>query len=101
MENFEELYDNLEDFISNLEIRLTKNIFGGEFQQEVKSFGSELFNLCKHKQFNIESTDILALPSFVELFNYTPKQSQGYLVSNVERFYIEVIEPTKDELFQP
>ena len=38
---------------------------------------------------------------YVELFNYTPKQSQGYLVSNVERFYIEVIEPTKDELFQP
>jgi hypothetical protein len=97
MINYEELYDNLEDFISNLEIRLTKNIFGGEFQQEVKSFGSELFNLCKHKQFDIESVDILALPSFVELFNHTPKQSQGYLATSVEKFFIEVVEPTKDE----
>lgn len=32
MINYEELYDNLEDFISNLEIRLTKNVFNGEFQ---------------------------------------------------------------------
>ena len=46
MPNFEELYDNLEDFISNLEILLTKNIFHGEFQQAVKNFGTELFNLC-------------------------------------------------------
>ena len=57
MENFEELYDNLEDFISNIEILLTKNIFHGEFQQTVKNFGTELFNLCKQKQFNIESAD--------------------------------------------
>jgi hypothetical protein len=41
MINHEELYDNLEEFISNLKIRLTKNIFRGEFQQEVKSFGAE------------------------------------------------------------
>lgn len=83
MTNFEELYDNLEDFISNLEILLTKNIFNGKFQQEVKTFGSELFNLCKHKQFNIDSADIFALPSFVEIFNHSPKLSQGYLVSNI------------------
>jgi hypothetical protein len=98
MINYEELYDNLEDFISNLEIRLTKNIFDGEFQQKVKAFGSELFNFCKHKQFDIESADILALPSFVELFNHTPKTSQGYLSTSVERFYTDIIEPTKSEL---
>lgn len=98
MINYEELYDNLEDFISNLEIRLTKNIFDGEFQQEVKSFGSELFNLCKHKQFNVESADILTLPSFVELFNHTPKQSQGYLSTSIENFYYDIIEPTKLEI---
>lgn len=98
MTNLEEIYDNLEDFISNLEIRLTKNIFNGEYQQEVKSFGVELLNLCKFKQFNIEPSDILATPSFVELFNHTPKQSQGYLTTSVEKFFNEVIEPTKDEI---
>ncbi|HFI0593241.1 TPA: hypothetical protein ACGOY2_000017 [Streptococcus suis] len=98
MENFEELYDNLEDFISNIEILLTKNIFHGEFQQTVKNFGTELFNLCKQKQFNIESADILALPSFVELFNHTPKQSKGYLTANIESFFSDIIEPTKNEI---
>ena len=98
MTNFEELYDNLEDFISNLEILLTKNIFHGEFQQAVKNFGTELFNLCKQKQFNIESADILALSSFVELFSHTPKQSQGYLITSVENFYLDIINPTKEEL---
>lgn len=98
MINYEELYNNLEDFISNLEIRLTKNIFDGEFQQEVKSFGSELFNLCKHKHFNIKSADILNMTSFIELFNHTPKQSQGYLATSAEQFYSEIIEPTKIEI---
>lgn len=27
------------------------------------------------------------------------ESSKGYLASQVERFYIEVIEPTKDELY--
>ena len=98
MTNFEELYDNLNDFISNFEILLTKNIFHGEFQQEVKNFGTELFNLCKQKQFNIESADILALPSFVVLFNHTPKQSISYLATNVEKLYSDIIDPTKDEI---
>ena len=98
MPNFEELYDNLEDFISNLEILLTKNIFHGEFQQTIKNFGTELFTLCKQKQFNIESVNILTLPSFVELYNHTPKQSQGYLAMNIEQFYTDIIQPTKIEL---
>ena len=99
MPNFEELYDNLEDFISNLEILLTKNIFNGEFQQAVKNFGTELFNLCKQKQFNIESVDILNMTSFIELFAHTPIQSRPYLTTIVENFYTEIIEPTKNELY--
>ena len=99
MLNFEELYDNLKDFISNLEILLTKNIFHGEFQQAVKNFGTELFNLCKQKQFNLESVDILNMTSFIELFAYTPIQSRPYLTANVENFYTEIIEPTKNELY--
>ena len=99
MPNFEELYDNLEDFISNLEILLTKNIFHGEFQQAVKNFGTQLFNLCKQKQFNIESVDILNMTSFIELFAHTPIQSRPYLTTNVENFYTEIIEPTKNELY--
>ena len=83
MSNFEELYDNLKDFISNLEILLTKNIFHGEFQQAVKNFGTELFNLCKQKQFNLESVDILNMTSFIELFAYTPIQSRPYLILSI------------------
>ena len=40
----DELYENLYDFIKNFEILLTKNIFNGEFQQEIKTFGNELHN---------------------------------------------------------
>lgn len=99
MTNLEELYNNLEDFISNFEILLTKNIFNGVFQQEVKIFGSELYKLCKQKQFAIDSSEILSMPSFVDLFKHTPKQSQGYLTTNVERFYVDIIEPTKSEIY--
>jgi hypothetical protein len=77
---------------------LTKNFFNGIFQQEVNFFGTELFNLCKQKQFHIESADIFAMPSFTELFNRTPKQTQGYLATSIERFYSDILEPTKVDL---
>ncbi len=77
MPNIEEIYDNVEVFISNLEILLTKNIFKGKFQQEVKTLGTELYKLCKVKQFKIDSSEILSMPSFVDLFYHTPKKSQG------------------------
>ena len=69
MPNIEEIYDNVEVFISNLEILLTKNIFKGKFQQEVKTLGTELYKLCKVKQFKIDSSEILSMPSFVDLLN--------------------------------
>lgn len=95
MINYEELYDNLEVFISNLEILLTKNIFNGDFQQEIKNFGTELFNICKQRKFNVVLTDIQSTSSFIELFNHTPKQSQIYLTTTIEKFFCDIIEPTK------
>ena len=94
----EELYDNLYDFIKNFEILLTKNIFNGEFQQEIKTFGNELHKLCEQKHFNVDFSDILAMTSFVELLNHTPNKSQEYLTSSVEKFYSDIIEPTKFEI---
>ena len=99
MENLDEQYENLYDFIKNLETLIQKNVFDNQRIEEVSIFGNEVINLCKSKKFNINSNDILSLNSFVELFMKANESSKGYLASQVERFYIEVIEPTKDELY--
>jgi hypothetical protein len=99
MNNLDEQYENLYDFIKNLEILIQKNVFDNKRTEEVSIFGNEVMNLCKSKKFNISSNDLLSLNSFVELFMKANESSKGYLASQVERFYIEVIEPTKDELY--
>lgn len=99
MENLDEQYENLFDFIKNLEILIRKNVFDNRHIEEISIFGNEVMNLCKSKKFNINSNDLLSLDSFVELFMKANDSSKGYLASQVERFYIEVIEPTKDELY--
>lgn len=99
MNNLDEQYENLYDFIKNLEILIQKNVFDNQRIEEISIFGNEVMNLCKSKKFNINSNDILSLNSFVELFIKAAETSRGYLVSQVERFYIDVIEPTKDELY--
>lgn len=99
MENLDEQYENLYDFIKNLETLIQKNVFDNQRIEEVSIFGNEVMNLCKSKKFNISSNDLLSLNSFVELFMKANESSKGYLASQVERFYIEVIEPTKDELY--
>lgn len=99
MENLDEQYENLYDFIKNLETLIQKNVFDNQRIEEVSIFGNEVMNLCKSKKFNISSNDLLSLNSFVELFMKANDSSKGYLASQVERFYIEVIEPTKDELY--
>mgnify|MGYP000303932176 CR=1 FL=1 len=99
MNNLDEQYENLYDFIKNLETLLQKNVFDNQKIEEISVFGKDVLNLCKTREFNINSNDLLSLNSFVELFMKANESSKGYLVSQVERFYREVIEPTKDELY--
>lgn len=99
MNNLDEQYKNLYDFIKNLEILLQKNVFDNQKIEEISAFGKDVLNLCKSREFNIKSNDLLSLNSFVELFMKANDSSKGYLTSQVERFYTEVIEPTKDELY--
>lgn len=99
MNNLDEQYENLYDFIKNLEILLQKNVFDNQKIEEISVFGKDVLNLCKTREFNINSNDLLSLNSFVELFMKANETSKGYLASQVERFYTEVIEPTKYELY--
>ncbi len=99
MNNLDEQYENLYDFIKNLEILFQKNVFDNQKIEEISVFGKDVLNLCKTREFNINSNDLLSLNSFVELFMKANESSKGYLASQVERFYREVIEPTKDELY--
>lgn len=99
MLNLEEQYENLNDFINNFEILLNKNIFQGEATEEVSLFGNEIMTLCKSKLFNITLNDLKSLNSFNELFIRTPDTSKCYLISQVENFYTDIIQPSKDELY--
>ena len=99
MNNLDEQYENLHSFIKNLEILLQKNVFDNQRIEEVSIFGNEVMNLCKSKKINISSNDLLSLNSFFELFMKANESSKGYLASQVEKFYTEVIEPTKEELY--
>ena len=99
MYNLEEQYENLYDFVRNLEILLQKNLFNNQYNDNLRNFGNDIISLCKSKRFNITSNDLLSLDSFNELFTKTNVSSKGYLVSQVENFYTEVIEPTKDEYY--
>lgn len=99
MPNLEEQYENLYEFIKNFEILIQKNTFNGQHTEEVRNFGNEIMTLCKSKAFNISINDITSLNSFNELLIQTPDASKPYLLSQVENFYTEIIEPTKDELF--
>lgn len=98
MPNLEEQYENLYEFIKNFEILIQKNIFNGQHTKEVRNLGNEIMTLCKSKAFNISTDDITSLNSFNELLIQTPDSSKSYLISQVENFYTDIIEPSKDEL---
>ena len=99
MPNLEEQYENLYEFIKNFEILIQKNTFNGQHTEEVRNFGNEIMTLCKSKAFNISINDITSLNSFNELLIQTPDSSKSYLISQVENFYTDIIEPSKDELY--
>lgn len=99
MQNLEEQYENLYDFIKNLEILIEKNIFQGQSIEEVSRFGDEVMVICKSKSFNISINDLKSLNSFNELLMITPNNSKAYFTSLIENFYTDIIEPTKDEFY--
>ena len=99
MEINSEIYDNLYDFIQNLEIRIQKNVFHSNHSAQLSTFSNELFQLCKTKEVNVSLNDITSLPSYEELILATPDQSKGYVLMSVENFYTEIIEPSKIEYY--
>lgn len=99
MEINSEIYDNLYDFIQNLEIRIQKNVFHSNHSEQLSSFSNDLFQLCKTKELNVLLNDITSLPSYEELILATPDQSKSYVLMSVENFYTEIIEPSKIEYY--
>ena len=99
MPNLEEQYENLYDFTRNFDILIQKNIFNGQNAEEVMKFGNEIMTLCKSKAFYVSTNDIISLNSFNELLIKTPDVSKPYLISQVEHFYTDIIEPSRDELY--
>ena len=99
MEINSEIYDNIYDFIQNLEIRIQKNVFHSNHSEQLSTFSNDLFQLCKTKELNVLLNDITSLPSYEELILATPDQSKGYVLMSVENFYTEIIEPSKIEYY--
>ena len=98
MNKLDELYDNLFDFVKNLEILIQKNIFNGQHIEELTVFGNEIMSLCKSREFNITSADLMQLRAFNELINKVDSRAKVYIINQVEFFFREIIEPTKSEL---
>lgn len=99
MEINSEIYDNLFEYIRNLEIRIQKNVFHSNHSEQLSNFSSDLFQLCKTKELNVLLDDITSLPSYEELILGTSDQSKGYVLMSVEDFYTEIIEPSKIEYY--
>lgn len=99
MQNLDELFENLNEFVKNFEILIQKNVFNNQYNNNLRNFGNDIISLCKSKRFNITSNDLLSLDSFNELFTKTNVSSKEYLIAQVENFYTDIIEPTKDEYY--
>lgn len=99
MQNLEEQYENFYDFLKNLEILIEKNIFQGQHTEVVRNYGNEVMAICKSKSFNISINDLKSLNTFNDLLIKTPNNSKAYLISQIENFFTDIIEPTKEELY--
>ena len=71
MQNLDELFENLNEFVKNFEILIQKNVFNNQYNDELRNFGNDIISLCKSKRFNITSNNLLSLDSFNELFAKT------------------------------
>ncbi|HEM5071575.1 TPA: hypothetical protein U1212_002250 [Streptococcus suis] len=94
-----ELYDNLDVELRNLSIRLTKNVFHSETNIKLEVFIQDFRELIHQSQFNLGLEQTTSLSSYAELLEQTADESKDYLVSSIEKFYVEFIESIKDELY--
>lgn len=77
MNNLDELYKNLYDFVKNFEILTQKNVFHNQYINEIKVFGNEIISLCKSKKFNVTVSDLMNLKLFNELLNKVENQAKA------------------------
>lgn len=77
MNNLDELYENLYDFVKNFEILIQKNVFHNQYIDEIKVFGSEIISLCKSKKFNVTVSDLMNLKLFNELLDKVENQAKA------------------------
>ena len=77
MNNLDELYENLYDFVKNFEILIQKNVFHNQYIDEIKVFGNEIISLCKSKKFNVTVSDLMNLKLFNELLNKVENQAKA------------------------
>ncbi|RXX20981.1 hypothetical protein [Streptococcus oralis] len=77
MNNLDELYKNLYDFVKNFEILIQKNVFHNQYINEIKVFGNEIISLCKSKKFNVTVSDLMNLKLFNELLNKVENQAKA------------------------
>lgn len=97
--DFEELYDNLDVELRNLSIRLTKNVFHSEVNNQLDVFINDFKELIHQSQFNLDLEQASGLSSYTEFLEQTAEDSKDYVSSSVEKFYVEFIESIKDELY--
>jgi len=76
MNNLDELYENLYDFVKNFEILIQKNVFHNQYIDEINVFGSEIISLCKSKKFNVTVSDLMNLKLFNELLDKVENQAK-------------------------
>ena len=77
MNNLDELYENLFDFVKNFEILIQKNVFHNQYIDEIKVFGNKIISLCKSKKFNVTVSDLMNLKLFNELLNKVENQAKA------------------------
>ena len=65
MNNLDEQYENLYDFIKNLEILLRKNVFDNQKIEEISVFGKDVLNLVNQE--NSILTRMISCPSILLL----------------------------------
>ena len=97
--DFEDIFDNLDNELSNLKIRLRKNVYGTDNIEILSTFLDDFSGLCKVKKFDVELSEVEHLPSYTTLLQNTKCESQEYVSDSIRRFYTEFIESLKDELY--
>ncbi|HEM5583115.1 hypothetical protein ACTGUZ_04040 [Streptococcus suis] len=97
--DFEDIFDNLDNELGNLKIRLSKNVYDTDNIEILSTFLDDFSNLCKVKKFDVELPEVEQLTSYTILLQNTKSESQEYVSDSIRRFYTEFIESLKDEIY--